>query len=397
MINGREADNAGIPFPFSLLSSQPREDEAALEVVDDYDTVLTGFAVRVPYKHVEAIKGLAGVKNAFVEHVYQVPIDQGSTSLTALAGMFKNSNTLEMVGADSAAFTGEGISVAIIDSGVATAHEAFSGTLDPAKVALSESKVSLVQNLHGKNYTRVSDKIPFAYDYGDGDNEVTPPTSVNEHGTHVAGIAAANGGSEIRGIASDAQIVAMKVSKDYVGSIYDSTILAALEDAVKLDVDVINMSLGSDAGFPQDSDKTYADVYDSVEKYGILLNVAAGNSDSAAASNNSGKGLAYVTDPDDSIVLAPSTYDASLSVASVNALSTTPYLTLPDGAKVFYQPSSVESPSFASLARTVGVYDAGFGHATEYAQDTNSKEELASGKIALIQRGSDQATEQFTF
>ena len=72
-------------------------------------------------------------------------------------------------------------------------------------------------------------------------------SSANPHGTHVSGIATANGG-EIIGVAPDAQLVYMKVF-DYNDSSSSDAILAALEDAVILGVDCVNMSLGLYGGF----------------------------------------------------------------------------------------------------------------------------------------------------
>lgn len=87
------------------------------------------------------------------------------------------------------------------------------------------------------------------------------------HGTHVAGIAAGDGG-EITGAAPKAQIAVMKVFGDYVGSAYTTDILAALCDAAALGVDVINMSLGSGAGLPEEIGDGYDvlnAVYDLIE------------------------------------------------------------------------------------------------------------------------------------
>jgi len=118
--------------------------------------------VKAPAKTLDEIRNLDGVKNAFVEHVYQVPTDQGSTSLTALAGMFKNSNTLEIVGADSAAFTGEGISVAIIDSGVAA--EAIRQAIDACR-ELGGKVVTVWLGFDGFDY-------PFQMNYEKKWNEI---------------------------------------------------------------------------------------------------------------------------------------------------------------------------------------------------------------------------------
>ena len=82
----------------------------------------------------------------------------------------------------------------------------------------------------------------------------------SEHGSHVAGIAVANrlvekDGAYVSaadavgmvGNAPDAQIIVMKVFGQNGGA-YDSDYMAALEDAILLGHDSVNMSLGSTSG-----------------------------------------------------------------------------------------------------------------------------------------------------
>ena len=55
-----------------------------------------------------------------------------------------------------------------------------------------------------------------------------------------------------------------------------------------LGVDVINMSLGSDAGFSTSTEEQFQKIYDSVKSHGVILNVAAGNAYSSALGNEAG-------------------------------------------------------------------------------------------------------------
>lgn len=74
----------------------------------------------------------------------------------------------------------------------------------------------------------------------------------------------------------------MKVFSDSESGASDSWILAALEDCVVLDVDTINMSLGSAGGFTSETDTLTNEVYERVEAQGINLLCAAGNDTSSA-------------------------------------------------------------------------------------------------------------------
>lgn len=99
-----------------------------------------------------------------------------------------------------------------------------------------------------------------------------------------------------------------------MGGAETADILAALEDCVKLGVDVVNMSLGSSAGFSTGDDEYMQTVYDSVREAGISLVVAASNDYSSNYGGAYGTNLSG--NPDSATVGSPSTYAGALSVAS---------------------------------------------------------------------------------
>ncbi|MDE7373205.1 MAG: S8 family serine peptidase, partial [Clostridia bacterium] len=98
-------------------------------------------------------------------------------------------------------------------------------------------------------------------------------------------------------------------------------ILAAVSDCVTLGVDVINMSLGTSAGFSDEGaaasgDYVAREVYQKVEEAGISLVVAASNDSSSGYGGDHGTNL--TTNPDSGTVGSPSTHPSALSVASIN-------------------------------------------------------------------------------
>jgi subtilisin family serine protease len=95
----------------------------------------------------------------------------------------------------------------------------------------------------------------------------------NDHGTHVAGIAAANG--TVRGMAPGAQVMALKVLNS-AGMGDPATISEAVTYAARNGATVINMSLGfkNEDGDSAAMDKLIADLS---AKYGVLFVTAAGN------------------------------------------------------------------------------------------------------------------------
>lgn len=84
--------------------------------------------------------------------------------------------------------------------------------------------------------------FPFVLcDIWDGGNMISFGYDSEGHGTHVAGIAAANGA--LRGAAPNAQLMAIKVA-DSAGVAYLENTLKAVEYAVKKGANIINVSLG---------------------------------------------------------------------------------------------------------------------------------------------------------
>lgn len=133
-------------------------------------------------------------------------------------------------------YTGKGVKVAVIDSGISP-HEdlVIAG---------------------GKSF------VDYTTSYYDD----------NGHGTHVAGIIAArDNGFGINGVASEAELYAIK-SFNQNGTTYLSNIIAGIDWAISNDMDIINLSLGAQVGtvaFQNMVDKAYNE--------GILLVAAAGN------------------------------------------------------------------------------------------------------------------------
>lgn len=140
---------------------------------------------------------------------------------------------------------GAGVVVAIIDSGVDYGHPSLGGGIGPGFKVIG-----------GRDFV----------------NDDDDPMDDAGHGTHVAGIVAANGGG-LLGVAPEASLLAYKVL-DEIGSGRDSWVLAGIEAAIAEGADVVNMSLGRPA-FPDDP------VIKAVEKgfaAGVVFCVAAGNS-----------------------------------------------------------------------------------------------------------------------
>jgi len=295
--------------------------DASAEVSREYSNTFTGFALSAPIGSMDAIRGVSGVQSAFIDRETQVSDDANDDSDDAGSGSATTASRSQhpdnlsaqiMMHADKVTQKGEGKVVAIIDTGVDMSHPAFSGALHGTP-AIDSSKGAALARQVGKSGTYVSEKFPFAYDYADGDNDASP---AGAHGTHVAGITAANG-DQIMGIAPDAQIIVAKVARSRGGGIPDSALLGALDDMADIKPDVVNMSLGRTAGMDSAADTLFAGVYEKLQNNGTIVDVAAGNEYSAAYGNKSGKNLPYASDPDSSTLGEPSTFAPVVSVASI--------------------------------------------------------------------------------
>ena len=153
-------------------------------------------------------------------------------------------NSVPYVGADiprASGINGDGIKIAVIDTGVDFNHPDLLGWGPDGKV------------IGGYNFVQ-KDQLPIDTD---------------GHGTQVAGVIAADG--EVFGIAPKSKILAYKVSEDGDG-VSSDLVVRAIKKAVEDGADIINISLGEDK---TDTGIDHAVNY-ALEK-GVFVVAAAGN------------------------------------------------------------------------------------------------------------------------
>lgn len=144
--------------------------------------------------------------------------------------------------------------VAVIDSGVDYTHPDLNDAMWDATAATQPS------NFYG-------------WDFADNDADPYPLNST--HGTHVAGIIAAEGDNAIgsAGAAYGVRIMALKVFPDIGGGASDADVIAAINYAVQNGAHIINLSLG---GGGAESTVLTTAVANAVNA-GVLIVAAAGN------------------------------------------------------------------------------------------------------------------------
>ena len=396
--DSRAQVNALLRTQKSALAQINRAIDGQVEPQRQYTTLLNGFSATVTYGQYKAIRKLDCVQSAFISPTFELLPDTANSNRMIGGGIYNTTG-----------FTGEGMLVAILDTGVDMGHEIFKTA--PKSPSLTREKLQSMLETYDFQVESIvkgisvsdlyySAKIPFQFDYGDRDKDGMPGDK-GSHGTHVASTAAGNTGvnEAAMGVAPQAQIINMNVFKSTGGASY-ADILAALEDCILLGVDVANLSLGSDCGYiDYDSEdaftKSLLDVFERTGESGVSLAVAAGNAYNAAYGDAFG-GKALASNPDYGLVSEPSTYGESLSVAAVsNGMVKGPYVTV-GGKDLAYQDSATISEDenakpFRSLSAQGSI---------EYVVVPNygAEEDYAgldlTGKIALVQRGGGMYYEQ---
>lgn len=350
-----------------------------------YRLVLNALAVYAPSEIIDAVTSLPQVKSVTSARKMARPQAVGQGVLQNLESKV---NSVNFMGSDRAhrlGFRGEGIRVAVLDSGVDFTHAMLGGAGDKAvydatdpnlpSSAFPNAKVSggidLVGSAFNSGSSVAADRLP---------RPDANPIDEMGHGTHVAGTIAGigDGVNTYSGVAPAAQIYAVKVfGKD--GSTMDTVVIAALEysldpnNDLKLDdrAQVVNLSLGGAFGTPQ---IRYVEAIQNVSRAGTLVVAAAGNNGAV-----------------DYVVGAPGTSDDALSVAAIVDGSDSNWrfpavsYTSPTGETTlarFTEATFTKKLSDASAAEGELYY---IGLADQ--ELTEEQKAGLQGKIALIQRG----------
>lgn len=374
-------------------------------VGETYNNVLSGFEITVKASDFYKTEKLLADRNAtaIVGDVYESLESQVVNNYPNIdedTGIFKN--PLEDMELGGSKVDGTGVVVAVLDTGLDYTHSAFDPSsftsqnpvLDKSKISDKiKSGLSAASTTNGLTAEDVymNAKIPYAYDYADKDTDVLPINS--EHGTHVAGIIAGNDDT-ILGVAPNAQLAIMKVFSDASDGAKTSWLLAALDDCVNLGVDVINMSLGSGCGFSREEDKENIRLaYERVKEAGISLIASAANSYNATQGSEKNGNNGLTSNPDSGTVGSPSTYDAALSIASVDGVKTS-YLKYGEEIIYFTEASTsnaeVKKDFVTDVLEAVGgveSYDFEYVTIPGYGEASSYPDEDLSGKIVLVKRG----------
>ena len=409
-----------------LISKQVLGGEP-LDVVWNLTLVGNIISANVPYGKIAQIAQIDGVAGVVLENAYE-PYDVEEDSIVpnqfASTGM-TGSNVVWSNG-----YTGAGSRIAVIDTGTDTDHLSFDNGafLYALEQNALENGLSYEEYVAGLNlldaeelasvlpnlniYERdntltaddlyLTEKLAYAVNYvdsGAGRLNVTHDYDMqSNHGSHVAGIATANrfvpqdGGYvdalqsvKVSGVAPDAQLITMKVFGN--AALRDSDYMAAVEDAILLGCDSVNLSLGTLV--PGHSFNDY---------YAELLNFMAETDTVVIGSaGNEGKwtdmtmfGTPYTDDVVFDSVGAPASYNNFFAVASVNNDGIIAVIFRVAGLNVMYventdygnKPlSSIDNSADGSGTTYEYIFIDGIGDEAEYAGMD------LQGKVVFCSRG----------
>lgn len=373
-----------------------KQDKLADKVTSRFDEVevnyyytigICGIGITTPYKNIEGLKKLSGVKDVILSSMYSVPDADESNQIIGAASAWEKTG-----------YTGKGMKIAVIDTGLDLTHPNFRGgdDFETTKDSLTKEKISNVlgdlnaaAGFSGLTADKLyqSNKVPFAFNYIDNSLRVDhKDANGSDHGTHVAGIAAANQieGISVCGVAPDAQVLVMKVFGN-AGGAYFSDIMAAMEDAIRLECDSINISIGSSAGFTSDEQEIQK-IFDRLCDTDVVVAVAAGNDYNAAYGNPTGTNANLTSNPDNGLITTPGAYANSTAVASMD--NSADYFTVGNKNITFNDSAQQDTTKF--MKKFSGGQQLDFAVVGNYGADISDFEEAeVSGKVALVQRGGE--------
>ena len=398
-----------------------------LDVVWNLTLASNIISANVPYGSIDAIKDVSGVRDVVIEREYTVDAKESvEPQMYTSAGMIGTPAVWQT------GLTGAGTRIAIIDTGTDTDHQSFDNdaylyALEQNAIAKGMSYEEYVESLDLMDVSDIeavldnlnaterigvpsaayylNEKLPFAANYVDCNLTVDHDwDNQGSHGSHVAGIAAANRyidmGSEfadardtvrMSGVAPDAQIITMKVFGNAAGP-FDSDYFAAIEDAIWLGCDSVNLSLGS--GSPGTSDNPlFADLLEFMATTDTVVVMSAGNSgywaETSAPTYLYNDGVSFQT------AGSPGSYTNSLAVASVDNDGTVGKYIEVGGHMIVYTETTGYTNNPMESLDTTGkgtaydyIYIDGIGLESDYAGlDLN-------GKVVFCSRGETSFSEK---
>ncbi|QFF98084.1 hypothetical protein PB01_04210 [Psychrobacillus glaciei] len=237
-----------------------------------YDTVLNGFAATVKADDLPKLLEIDGVVLVEPDEMRYALGEPSKVDSDVKAAMLTSVPFLEIEKLWSKDIKGQGVKVAVLDTGIDYNHPEFAGVYKGGKNYITHTSQYARPRTDNDPYeTSPLDRAATTAEFNaQGDSFYT------SHGTHVAGTIAAIGANKygIKGLAPKVELYAYRVLGGY-GSGASSGIIKAIDDSVKDGMNVINLSLGGTSNSSTASDSI---AINNAMLGGTVAVVATGNS-----------------------------------------------------------------------------------------------------------------------
>lgn len=314
---------------FDSVQTKLKQNYPSLQVRKIYQTAFHGFSISGKKRKIEKLLREPGVVGGTPLSTYKVTVEESVPFIGGdeVRGLFDMEDDR---------LTGKGVKVGVIDTGIDYTHP------------------DLRKNYRG------------GFDLVDADLDpmetLGSQGSATIHGTHVAGIIAANG--KIKGVAPEAEIIAYRaLGPGGIGT--SEQVIAAIEKAIEDKVDIINLSLGNSVNGP---DWPTSLALDKAVEAGIVAVTSSGNSG-----------------PEVWTVGSPGTSAKAISVGASTPPMKVPYI------KIGLEDKKIELTSLQGSA----PWEFSREHEITFAK-LGEKEDIANvkEKIVLLERGRITFTEK---
>ncbi|MCL2397529.1 MAG: S8 family serine peptidase, partial [Defluviitaleaceae bacterium] len=229
-----------------LFGSSGRDADRPFKITREYRKALNGVSMTLPSNMVSALGDFESVRAIYPNIRLQAspPIESSSPECTNPLGMAPGRATMRADDMHALGYTGEGVVVAILDTGIYANHPAFEGAfMTLEEMQQRNPNITYEDTINGYFIGRCLFSI-YHPQYPSND-----PWDFNGHGTHVAGTAVGRNTGRILGVAPGASVFAYRlIDLHWESSL--ATVLAGVNMLAYDKPDVVNMSIGFGPQYP---------------------------------------------------------------------------------------------------------------------------------------------------
>ena len=362
---------AGVPYTISSVAAP--NGPVTPNIQFRYSYVFNGIVLNVPEQTLPIFSTIQEVLAVFSNDPISPHLDHAVDYTRAPLAYGNPPKLTQFDTLNTGGVEGDGVNIAVIDTGVDWSHEMFGGDPTPPQFGAAPSVAALNTNkkvIYYMNFT--AGPIGVGDDFGHGTHVAADCAGYRGFSPGADGIPGTADDVPIHGVAPQARIMAYKVLTAAGAGVNASTIMA-IEDAVqprtitnqpKPVAHIINMSLGSQN--PAGPDDPAAVAADNAALAGVIVVASAGNSG-----------------PGEATIGSPASGRRVITVgANTDPASTPNSVDMIGGGRTDMRAFSLDGAAPLTANMINNYVFCGLADTPDQVPDS------VSGKIALIQRGS---------